>query len=129
MTGVYRWIGVVVGGLCALLAASALIQELSSSRDPGTIAFDAVFGLITAAVAAGSGYSLFRSGRREALTGCLVIALVFGAILFLTGAFLYAVGIGSVEPPPPAMIAVMLGLGIAIAVPSALLLRRLRSRR
>ena len=69
--GVYKWIGLVVGGLCALLATSALIQELRSSPDPGSVAFDLVFGAIAAAVAARSGYILFRGGRREVSGGCL----------------------------------------------------------
>ena len=55
--GVYKWIGLVVGGLCALLATSALIQELRSSPDPGSVAFDLVFGAIAAAVAARAGIS------------------------------------------------------------------------
>jgi len=120
--GVYKWIGLVVGGLCALLATSALIQELRSSPDPGSVAFDLVFGAIAAAVAARSGYSLFRGGRREVSGGCLVIALVFGGVLLLTGALLYALSIDSVEPPSPVLIGVILVLGIAISVPSAVLL-------
>jgi len=43
--GVYKWVGLVVGGLCALLATGALIQELGASPDPGSVAFDLVFGL------------------------------------------------------------------------------------
>ncbi len=120
--GVYKWIGLVVGGLCALLATSALIQELRSSPDPGSVAFDLVFGAIAAAVAARSGYILFRGGRREVSGGCLVIALVFGGVLLLTGALLYALSIDSVEPPSPVLIGVILVLGIAISVPSAVLL-------
>ena len=120
--GVYKWIGLVVGGLCALLATSALIQELRSSPDPGSDAFDLVFGAIAAAVAARSGYSLFRGGRREVSGGCLVIALVFGGVLLLTGALLYALSIDSVEPPSPVLIGVILVLGIAISVPSAVLI-------
>jgi len=120
--GVYKWIGLVLGGLCALLATSALIQELRSSPDPGSVAFDLVFGAIAAAVAARSGYSLFRGGRREVSGGCLVIALVFGGVLLLTGALLYALSIDSVEPPSPVLIGVILVLGIAISVPSAVLI-------
>jgi len=120
--GVYKWIGLVVGGLCTLLATGALIQELRSSPDPGSVAFDLVFGAISAAVAARSGYSLFRSGRREVSGGCLVIAAVFGGVLLLTGALLYALSIDSVEPPSPVMIGVILVLGAAITVPSAVLL-------
>ncbi len=129
--GVYKWIGLVVGGLCALLATSALIQELRSSPDPGSVAFDLVFGAIAAAVAARSGYSLFRGGRREVSGGCLVIALVFGGVLLLTGALLYALSIDSVEPPSPVLIGVILVLGIAISVPSAVLiwLQRRQTRR
>ena len=120
--GVYKWIGLVVGGLCALLATSALIQELRSSPDPGSVAFDLVFGAIAAAVAARSGYSLFRSGRSEVSGGCLVITLVFGGLLLLTGTLLYALSIDSVEPPSPVLIGVTLVLGVAITVPSAVLL-------
>jgi len=129
--GVYKWIGLVVGGLCALLATSALIQELRSSPDPGSVAFDLVFGAIAAAVAARSGYILFRGGRREVSGGCLVIALVFGGVLLLTGALLYALSIDSVEPPSPVLIGVILVLGIAISVPSAVLiwLQRRQTRR
>jgi len=129
--GVYKWIGLVLGGLCALLATSALIQELRSSPDPGSVAFDLVFGAIAAAVAARSGYSLFRGGRREVSGGCLVIALVFGGVLLLTGALLYALSIDSVEPPSPVLIGVILVLGIAISVPSAVLiwLQRRQTRR
>jgi len=120
--GVYKWIGLVVGGLCALLATGALIQELRSSPDPGSVAFDLVFGAISAAVATRSGYSLFRSGRREVSGGCLVITLVFGGMLLLTGALLYALSIDSVEPPSPVLIGVILVLGVAITVPSAVLI-------
>ena len=120
--GVYKWIGLVVGGLCALLAASALIQELRASPDPGSVAFDLVFGAIAATVAASSGYSLFRGGRREVSGGCLVIAIVFGGVLLLTGALLYALSIDSVEPPSPVVIGVTLVLGVAITVPSGVLL-------
>jgi drug/metabolite transporter (DMT)-like permease len=120
--GVYKWIGLVVGGLCALLATGALIQELRSSPDPGSVAFDLVFGAIAAAVAARSGYSLFRRGRREVSGGCLVITLVFGGLLLLTGALLYALSIDSVEPPSPVLIGVILVLGVAITTPSAVLL-------
>lgn len=120
--GVYKWIGLVVGGLCALLAAGALIQELRASPDPGSVAFDIVFGLGSAGVAASSGYSLFRSGRREVSGGCLVIALVFGGVLLLTGALLYALSIDSVEPPSPVIIGAILLIGAAITVPSAVLL-------
>jgi len=120
--GVYKWIGLVVGGLCALLATGALIQELRSSPDPGSVAFDLVFGAISAAVAARSGYSLFRGGRREVSGGCLVITLVFGGMLLLTGILLYALSIDSVEPPSPALIGVILVLGVAITIPSAVLL-------
>ena len=81
--GVYKWIGLVVGGLCALLATGALIQELRSSPDPGSVAFDLVFGAISAAVAARSGYNLFRGGRGEVSGGCLVITVVFGGVLLL----------------------------------------------
>jgi hypothetical protein len=122
IAGVYKWIGLVVGGLCALLAASALIQELRASPDPGSVAFDLVFGAIAATVAASSGYSLFRGGRREVSGGCLVIAIVFGGVLLLTGALLYALSIDSVEPPSPVVIGVTLVLGVAITVPSAVLL-------
>ena len=121
--GVYKWVGLVVGGLCALLAISALIQELlGASPDPGSVAFDLVFGLGSAGVAASSGYSLFRSGRRQVSGGCLVIALVFGGVLLLTGALLYALSIDSVEPPSPVMIAIILVLGVVMTVPSAVLL-------
>ena len=121
--GVYKWVGLVVGGLCALLAISALIQELlGASPDPGSVAFDLVFGLGSAGVAASSGYSLFRSGRRQVSGGCLVIALVFGGVLLLTGALLYALSIDSVEPPSPVMIGVILVAGAAMTVPSAVLL-------
>jgi len=120
--GVYKWIGLVLGGLCALLATSALIQELRSSPDPGSVAFDLVFGAISAAVAARSGYSLFRSRRSEVSGGCLVITLVFGGLLLLTGTLLYALSIDSVEPPSPVLIGVTLVLGVAITVPSAVLL-------
>jgi hypothetical protein len=122
IAGVYRWIGLVVGGLCALLATSALIQELRGSPDTGNVAFDLVFGLGSAGVAASSGCSLFRSGRREVSGGCLVITLVFGGVLLLTGAVLYALSIDSVEPPSPALIGVILVLGVAITIPSAVLL-------
>ena len=129
--GVFKWIALVVFGLCALLAASALIQELRASPDRGSVTFDLVFGAISAAVAASSGYSLFRGGRREAGGGCLVITVVFGGVLLLTGALLYALSIDSVEPPSPVMIGVMLVLGVAITVPSAVLLwlQRRQSRR
>jgi len=129
--GVYKWIGLVVGGLCALLATSALIQELRASPDPGSVAFDLVFGLGSAGVAASSGYSLVRGGRRQVSGGCLVIALVFGGMLLLTGAFLYALSIDSVEPPSPVMIGVILVLGVAITAPSAVLiwLQRPQARR
>ena len=120
--GVYKWIGLVVGGLCALLATSALIQELRTSPDPGRVAFDLVFGIASAGVAASSGYSLFRGGRREVSGGCLVIAVVLGGVLLLTGALLYALSIDSVEPPSPVMIGVILVLGVAITIPSAVLL-------
>jgi len=120
--GVYKWIGLVVGALCALLATGALIQELRSSPDPGSVAFDLVFGAISAAVAARSGYSLFRGGRREVSGGCLVIAGVFGGVLLLTGALLYALSIDSVEPPSPLLIGVILVVGVVITIPSAVLL-------
>ena len=121
--GVYKWVGLVVGGLCALLATSALIQELlGASPDPGSVAFDLVFGLGSAGVAASSGYRLFRSGRREVSGGCLVIALVFGGVMLLTGALLYALSIDSVEPPSPVMIGVILVIGVAITIPSGVLL-------
>ena len=121
--GVYKWVGLVVGGLCALLATSALIQELlGASPDPGSVAFDLVVGLGSAGVAASSGYSLFRSGRRQVSGGCLVIALVFGGVLLLTGALLYALSSDSVEPPSPVMIATILVLGVVMTVPSAVLL-------
>ena len=87
--GVYKWVGLVVGGLCALLATSALIQELlGASPDPGSVAFD----------------------------------LVFGGVLLLTGALLYALSSDSVEPPSPVMIAIILVLGVVMTVPSAVLL-------
>ena len=129
--GVYKWVGLVVGGLCALLATGALIQELGASPDPGSVAFDLVFGLGSAGVAASSGYSLVRGGRRQVSGGCLVIALVFGGMLLLTGAFLYALSIDSVEPPSPVMIGVILVLGVAITAPSAVLiwLQRPQARR
>jgi len=129
--GVYKWVGLVVGGLCALLATGALIQELRASPDPGSVAFDLVFGLGSAGVAASSGYSLVRGGRRQVSGGCLVIALVFGGMLLLTGAFLYALSIDSVEPPSPVMIGVILVLGVAITAPSAVLiwLQRPQARR
>ena len=120
--GVYKWIGLVVGGVCALLATGALIQELRSSPDPGSVAFDLVFGAISAAVAARSGYNLFRGGRGEVSGGCLVITVVFGGVLLLTGALLYALSIDSVEPPSPVLIGVILVLGAAITIPSAVLL-------
>ena len=120
--GVYKWIGLIVGGLCALLATSALIQELRASPDPGSVAFDLVFGAIAAAVAASSGYSLFRSGRREVSGGCLIITLVFGGLLLLTGALLYALSIDSVEPPSRVLVLVILLVGVAITIPSAVLL-------
>ena len=120
--GVYKWIGLVVGGMCALLATSALIQEVRASPDPGSVAFDLVFGIASAGVAASSGYSLLRSGRREVSGGCLVIAVVFGGVLLLTGALLYALSIDSIEPPSPVMIGVILVLGVAITIPSAVLL-------
>ena len=131
IAGVYKWIGLVVGGLCALLATSALIQELRASPDPGSVAFDLVFGLGAAGVAASSGYSLFGGGRREVSGGCLVIALVFGGVLLLTGALLYALSIDSVEPPSPVMIGVILALGVAVTLPSGVLLwlQRRQSRR
>ena len=129
--GVYKWVGLVVGGLCALLATGALVQELRASPDPGSVAFDLVFGLGSAGVAASSGYSLVRGGRRQVSGGCLVIALVFGGMLLLTGAFLYALSIDSVEPPSPVMIGVILVLGVAITAPSAVLiwLQRPQARR
>jgi len=120
--GVHKWIGLVVGGLCALLATSALIQELRASPDPGSVTFDLVFGLGSAGVAASSGYRLFRTGRREVSGGCLVIALVFGGVMLLTGALLYALGIDSVEPPSPVMVGVILVIGVAITIPSGVLL-------
>ena len=131
IAGVYKWIGLVVGGLCVLLATSALIQELRASPDPGSVAFDLVFGLGAAGVAASSGYCLFGGGSREVSGGCLVIALVFGGVLLLTGALLYALSIDSVEPPSPVMIGVILALGVAVTVPSSVLLwlqRRQRRR-
>ena len=122
IAGVYKWCGLVVGGLCALLATSAVIQELRASPDPGSVAFDLIFGLASAGVAAASGYRLFRGGRREVSGGCLVIALVFGGVLLLTGGLVYALSIDSVERPSPVMIGVILVLGVAITVPSAVLL-------
>ena len=119
---VYKWIGLVVFGLGALLAASALIQELRSSPDAGSVAFDLVFGAICAAVAAGSGYSLFAAGRRYTLGGCLVITLIGGAVTLLTGGLLYALSIDSVESPSPALIGVILGIGVVITIPSAIAL-------
>ena len=122
IAGVYKWIGLVVGGLCAVLATSAVVQELRGSPDPGSVTFDLVFGLASAGVAVSSGYNLFKSGRREVSGGCLVIALVFGGVLLATGGLLLALSIDSAEPPSPVMIGVMLVLGVAIAVPSAMLL-------
>jgi hypothetical protein len=40
----------------------------------------------------------------------------------LTGALLYALSIDSVEPPSALLIAVILVLGVAITIPSAVLL-------
>jgi len=52
-------------------------------------------------------------------------------MLLLTGAFLYALSIDSVEPPSPVMIGVILVLGVAITAPSAVLiwLQRPQARR
>lgn len=125
---VYKWIGLLVGGLCALVGAGALIQELRSSPDAGSVVFDLAFAAISAAVAASSGYSLFAAGRRDALGGCLVIALVCGAVTLLTAALFYALSIDSVEPPSPTLIGVTLGLGVMITIPSAIALWLVRRR-
>ena len=125
---VYKWIGLVVGGLCALAGALALIQGLRWSADVGSIAFYLAFAAISALVSAGSGYSLFAAGGRNALGGCMVITLVFGAVTLLTGAFFYALSIDSVEPPSPTLIGVTLGIGVAITIPSAIGLWLVRRR-
>ena len=124
---VYRWIGLGVGTICAVLAVSALVQELRGPIDFGSVAFDVVFGLITGAVAGACGHGLMRDGRREVSGGCLIIVLVTGAMVLLTGALLFALSIDSLEPPPPFIIGVMLAIGAVLVIPSAvLLLRRLK---
>ena len=42
--------------------------------------------------------------------------------MLLTGALLYALGIDSVEPPSPVMVGVILVIGVAITIPSGVLL-------
>ena len=124
---VYRWIGLGVGTICAVLAVSALVQELRGPIDFGSVAFDVVFGLITGGVAGSCGHGLLRDRRREVSGGCLIIVLVTGAMVLLTGALLFALSIDSVEPPPPFIIGVMLAIGAVLVIPSGvLLLRRLR---
>ena len=124
---VYRWIGLCVGTICAVLAVSALVQELRGPIDFGSVAFDVVFGLITGGIAGSCGHGLLRDRRREVSGGCLIIVLVTGAMVLLTGALLFALSIDSVEPPPPFIIGVMLAIGTVVVIPSGiLLLRRLR---
>lgn len=125
---VYKWIGLVVGGLCALVGALALIQGLRWSADLGSIAFYFAFAAISAVVAASSGYSLFAAGGRIALGGCMVITLIFGAVTLFTGALFYALSIDSVDPPPPALIGVTLAIGVVITIPSAIVLWVVRRR-
>jgi hypothetical protein len=130
-SGVYRWVGLVVGGLCALFATIALVEELFSSRDAGTIAFDLVFGAVTGVVAVSSGYGLCRSGGHEAAGGCLLITLVLGGVLLLLGAFLFALSVDSEAPPPPTFVGAALGLGAFFTIGSSAglwLLRRHRRR-
>lgn len=124
---VYRWIGLGVGSICAILALSALVQELRGPIDFGSAAFDVVFGLITGGIAGSCGHGLLRDRPREVSGGCLIIVLVTGAMVLLTGALLFALSIDSVEPPPPLMIGVMLAIGAVLVIPSGILLvRRLR---
>ena len=124
---VYRWIGLGVGTICAVLAVSALVQELRGPIDFGSVAFDVVFGLFTGGIAGSCGHGLLRDRRREVSGGCLIIVLVTGAMVLVTGALLFALSIDSVEPPPPFIIGVMLAIGTVVVIPSGiLLLRRLR---
>jgi hypothetical protein len=125
----YRWIGLGVGTICALLAVSALIQELRGPIDFGNVAFDVIFGLFTGGIAATCGVDLLRDRRKEVGGGCLVIVLVTGAMILLTGAVLLALSIDSVEPPPPLMVGVLIGLGLVLVIPSSVVLLRRASHR
>lgn len=127
ITNVYRWIGLGVGTIGALFGFGALVQELRPPIDFSTVAFDLVFGLIMGGIAAGCGHDLLRAQRREVSGGCLIIVLVTGGMVLLTGALLFALSIDSEEPPPPAMIGISLAVGAILVIPSGvLLLRRLR---
>jgi len=127
INSVYRWIGLGVGSICAVLAVSALVQDLRGPIDFGTVAFDVVFGLITGGIAGSCGHVLLRDRRSEVSGGCLIIVLITGAMILFTGALLFALSIDSVEPPPPLMIGLALAVGAVLVIPSGvLLLRRLR---
>ena len=124
---VYKWIGLGVGSICAVLAVSALVQDLRGPIDFGSVAFDVVFGLITGGIAGSCGHGLLRDRRSEVSGGCLIIVLVTGAMILLTGALLFALSIDSEEPPPPLMIGLGLAVGAVLVISSGvLLLRRLR---
>jgi hypothetical protein len=125
MSAVYAWAGLGWGAIGVLLAVIMLVQ---GPTDVGSVAFGIVLGLFTGSVAASSGYALLKDPR-GAPSGCLVIVLITGGLAFLTGALLYALSIDSKEPPPPAMIAIVLALGAVLAIPSGVLLwRQLRTR-
>jgi len=128
IASVYDWIGLGVGGIAVVLASSALIQEMGGSRDFGSIAFELIFGIFWAGVAASSGYALLHSRRLDVSGGCLLFTTVTGAMVLLTGGFLAALTIDSVEPPDHLLVGILLCIGAVILVPSAMLLWHRRDR-
>lgn len=121
--GAYNWVGFGVGSVAVLLSASALVQELRARPiDGGSIGFDLVFGLFWAGIATSCGYALLHARGKEASSGCLFIALVFGGLLVLTGGALLVPNIGEAQQVDPIAIAIFFVLGALLVVPSSLLL-------
>ena len=122
MGAAYEWIGLGIGILCVVLAAAGLVADLSEAPDFGNIGFDLVFGLFWAGVAFGSGYSLTHTRAREVGGGCLVITTITGGLVLLAGVIMLLLTIDNPDPPPGALVGVMLGVGIVLLIPSALML-------
>lgn len=121
--GAYNWVGFGVGSIAVLLSASALVQELRTRPiDGGSVGFDLVFGLFWAGIATSCGYALLHSRGKEASSGCLFIALVFGGLLVLTGGALLVPNIGAAQQVDPIAIAIFFVMGALLVVPSSLLL-------
>ncbi|HLQ61204.1 MAG TPA: hypothetical protein VK131_05010 [Candidatus Acidoferrales bacterium] len=126
----YNWIGLGVGLVAILLAASALVQDFQQRPlDLGTIGFTIGFAFFWAVIAASCAYGLLHSRGQAISSGCLFIVLVVGGLLALTGAALLVPRIAEAQQADRLEVAIFLGLGAILLVPSSLLLwhRRRRS--